>query len=250
MSCENVQQLISPLVDRATSAGEREKVLAHIRSCAKCGAHLEAIEHQRTLLRGMSQPPVPPDLSAKLRVMASHEHARRTARASLGARWQDWSSAARLWFDNLMRPVALPVAGGLLSALAMFAILVPTLSFNHNLFDQAFFTYPDGEVVALGPTGTYSPTSLGAGFGNNPWIVRADVVTPPDANVVWLTIDENGKVSDFSVERGQLTPELQSIIMFSQFTPATVLGLPTSAKVKAVQFSPLHSPAAPRSMRS
>ncbi len=236
MSCVYVQELISPLLDHKVSPGEREKVLAHIRSCNKCGAHLESIEHLRASLRGMDQPPLPPDLPAKLRVMASHECARRLAHASLASRWQTWSVALHLWFDNLMRPVALPFAGGFLSALVCFSVLVQSLSFSHNFFDQAFFTSPDGEVVALGPTGAYTWPA-----GNSPWIMRADMVIPADATVVWLTIDENGKVSDYSVERGQLTPELQSIIMFSQFTPATLLGLPTSAKVKAVQFSQVHS---------
>ena len=194
----------------------------------------------------MSGPPMPADLPAKLRVMASHERARQLSRASLSSRWEAWTASVQLWFDNLMRPVALPFAGGFLSAVVLFSLLVPTLSFSHHFFDHAFFTYPDGEVVALGATGSYAPPV----YGNPPWIVRTDVATPADANVVWLTIDENGKVSDYSVERGHLTPELQSIIMFSQFTPATVLGLPTSSKVKAVQFVPGRELPTNRSLRS
>jgi hypothetical protein len=60
-------------------------------------------------------------------------------------------------------------------------------------------------------------------------------VNPEDANVVELTIDENGRVIDYSVSHGKLTPDLQSIIMFSQFQPATLLGLRTSGKVQIVQ---------------
>ncbi len=232
MSCEHVQELISPLLDRRLAGEERENALAHIQSCRECSARMESSESLRAALRAMNRPPVPADLSAKLRVMASHASARQVTRASLSNRWRNWAEEVQLWFDNLMRPVALPFAGGIASALVLFGLLVPNLSFHHNFVDQSLFTGPDGEVCALDPTGACIPAIDSA----SPWIVRTDVDTPDDANVVWLTIDPNGKVSDYAVERGQLTPELESIIMFSHFTPANVLGLPTSAKVKAVQL--------------
>jgi len=219
--------------------------LEHIESCRECGARFESMQELRSQMRGMNQAPVPADLTARLRVLASHERPLQLQRISLRARWDVWRDGVRLWFDNLMRPVALPFAGGFLAAAALFAVLVSTLNFDHGIFDRAFFTYPDGEVAALDATGAFIP----AKYGHPPWIVRTDAITPDDANVVWLTIDENGKVSDYSVERGQLTPELQSLIMFSQFTPATVLGLPTSSKVKAVQFIP-RSGLPTRSLRS
>jgi len=133
-----------------------------------------------------------------------------------------------------MRPFALPFAGGLLSAFLLFSILVPSLIFHHAIGDQSLFTYPDGEVIVLSSTGPILPAS----YGDVLRIEHGRADTPDGANVVWLTIDENGKVSDYSVERGKLTPDLYSIIMFSQFTPATVLGLPTSGKIRVVQGPP------------
>jgi hypothetical protein len=66
-------------------------------------------------------------------------------------------------------------------------------------------------------------------------IEPADAEVPSEGNVVLLTIDATGRVSDYSVAHGKLTPDLKNIIMFSQFLPATVLGLPTTGKVKVVQ---------------
>jgi Putative zinc-finger len=244
MKCEQVQERISPLVDGVLPEAERENALAHIHSCKDCGARLESTEGLRAALRGLNRAPVPAELSARLRVMASHASVQRAAHSSLSNRWHTWADGVQLWFDNLMRPVALPVAGGIASALVLFGLLVPSLSFRHNFVDHSLFTGPTGEVCALDPTGACVP----AISSNSPWIVRTDVDTPDDANVVWLTIDSNGKVADFAVERGQLTPELESIIMFSQFTPANILGLPMSSKVKAVQMEntlPRH-----RSLRS
>ncbi len=246
MSCENVRELISLLLDRKLSGSERENVLEHINTCRKCTSHLESMQNLRAALRRMNQTPVPPALTAQLRVMASHERARRLARVTLAARWEAWSSSLHLWFDNLMRPVAVPFAGGLLSAMVLFSLLVPSLSFSHNFADQAFLTYPDGEVIALSSNGTYVP----ANYGEILTIVPANMDSSDYANVVWLTVNENGKVVDYSIERGNLTPDLQSIILFSQFTPATVLGLPTSGRVRVAQRPPEHVLPAQHSLRS
>jgi hypothetical protein len=71
---------------------------------------------------------------------------------------------------------------------------------------------------------------------NTPRLERMDAVVPDDANVVTLTVDENGNVSDFSVARGKLTQDITNIIMFSKFKPATFLGVPIPSKVNAVQL--------------
>jgi len=234
MSCKNVHPLISPLLDRKVSAGEREEVLAHLESCRDCSAYLESIENLRSALHGMNQPPVPAALSGKLRVIASHERVRQLARASFGSRRQAWAAAMHLWFDNLMRPLALPFAGGLLSALVCFSILVPSLSFSHNFGDRAFLTSPDGLVVLQASNGAYYPNK---DDDNIVRILRSDEDSAFYNNVVWLTVDESGRVSDFLVERGKLTPDLLSIIMLSRFDPASYLGSPTSARVKVGQRS-------------
>jgi hypothetical protein len=184
----------------------------------------------------MNHPPMPSDLAAKLRVTASHERARRLARVSFGSRWHQWSISVQLWFDNLMRPVALPFSGGLASALVLFSLLVPSLSFSHNFDnDMSLFTDPAGEVVVMGPSGPYVPMDVFAA----PRIENVNAAYPAGANVVWLTVDENGKVIDYSVAQGKLTPDLASIIMLSQFRPATYLGAPTLGVVKIVQRMPI-----------
>ncbi len=215
---------------------------AHVQSCRQCGSSLETAQKLRVSMKSMSRTQVPGKLAAELRVMASHEHARRVARSTVSGRIRLWLQPWQLLFDNLMRPVALPFAGGLFSALVAFSVLVPNLMFQHGFGDTELFTSPDGEVVVLSSNGTYFPGAP----GEQPYrktqipdnilrIDRVDVATPDDANVVVLYIDQNGRVSDWSVAQGTLTPDLQSIIMFSQFKPATFLGLPTSSKVKAVQ---------------
>lgn len=232
MSCDHVQELISLLLDGRLPSGERGRVLEHLQACRKCDEHLAAVQEQRKELLRMDRAPMPPALSARLHVLASHERERRLSHATLASRVRYWNMRTQLWFDNLMRPFALPFAGGTLSAMVIFSVLVPSLSFPHNFGDETLFTSPDGEVVVVDSRGGY----VQAG-DRDPRILPLNIAIPDNANAVTLTVDENGKVSEWYVSRGQLTPELLNVIMFSQFKPATNFGVPTAAKVNAVQWT-------------
>src|SRR5580704_16349876 len=131
MSCENVQPLISSLIDRRVAGEQREEALAYLDSCRACNAEYESMRIQRAALRGLAASPVPALLDGKLRVLASHERARQIVRSNWAARVRHWRSLAALRLGNMMRPVALPVAGGLVSALLMFAALIPSVTYAH-----------------------------------------------------------------------------------------------------------------------
>lgn len=230
MSCENVQERISLLLDCNLPAGEREYVLAHLDACGKCGDRFESMQNMRASLRDMARPRVPADLSTRLRVMASHERARCIAHKNLSTRLQHLVAATRLAFDNMMRPFAVPVTGGLLSALVMFSVLFPTLSFRHNksyepplaVAEDVQWGDPDGKIV--GATADHMRLLPGSAviYGNEVSLT--------------LLIDERGRVQDYYLSGGELTAEMKSLILLSQFTPATVSGQPTWG-LKQVVFS-------------
>jgi hypothetical protein len=230
MSCENVQELISLLLDRKLPDRERENVLAHTGRCRTCGAHLESIQEIRAALRNLRQPAMPHALSAKLRVLASHEHARKFAGRNLSARVEHWYTRVRLAFDNMMRPLALPFTGGILSAMVVFSLLVPNLSFPHNYADEPStidFTFPDGKVV-----GATDHT-----LGPNEPETRLEPVSAiilPGEKAVDLVIDDTGQVRDYCVIRGDLTPDMINVILLSRFTPATYSGQPTWGSIRVV----------------
>src|ERR1700678_2106001 len=190
MSCENVQPLISSLIDRRVAGKEREEALAHLEFCRECSAEYESMRIQRTALRGLASPPVPAMLEGRLRVLASHARARQLARRNWAARVAHWRGLAMLHLGNLLRPVALPVAGGLVSALLMFAVLIPSVTYAHFPTVEPpspVFTDPDGQLV---------------GEGEFPKLERA---TGPAVNgkvVVLLTIDDRGHVQNWTVTQG------------------------------------------------
>jgi len=88
MSCEYARARISSLLDHGLEDQERHDTLAHLESCGQCHDEYQALEKQRLAMRSMEELAVPPVLTHRLRVLASHERVRQMARASLSARLQ------------------------------------------------------------------------------------------------------------------------------------------------------------------
>jgi hypothetical protein len=166
--------------------------------------------------------------------MASHERARRIARMDLSARRAHWATVMRLAFDNMMRPFAVPITGGVLSAFVMFSLLVPSLSFQHRHGYEPPLAVAETDVQWGDPDGKL----LGATADHARLLPGSALI---DGNEVSLTllIDERGRVQDFYLSGGELTDEMKSLIMFSQFAPATVSGQPTWG-LKQVVFTRHH----------
>jgi hypothetical protein len=216
MSCEYVQERISPLLDQRIAPGERETVLAHIESCRTCGERYESMQSLRAALRGATAPPMPAELRQKLRVLASHEHARRVSRLTLQARLNHWTGRMRLLFDNIMRPFGLPAASGLVSAMLLFALLAPSLSFaRRGGADDPSAVATDAQLTAVNAAGDGPQIEDPDSFGSN------------YEAVLELKISPDGKVWNWSVLQGSLTSELKDMILFSRFQPATYFGQPT-----------------------
>jgi hypothetical protein len=231
MSCENVQERISLLLDCNLPAAEREHVLAHLDACGQCGERFETMQSMRASLRDMAQPRVPATLATQLRVLASHERARRIARKNLSARMAHWVTATRLAFDNMMRPFAVPVTGGLMSSLVMFSLLVPSLSFPHNHSYEPPLAVAETDVQWGDPDGKI----VGATADHARLLPGSAVIYGNEVSLT-LLIDERGRVQDYYLSGGELTEEMTSLILLSQFTPATVNGQPTWG-LKQVVFS-------------
>jgi hypothetical protein len=222
MSCDGVQKLISPLLDGRVRGPERESVLAHLASCDKCAERLQAMENLRTHLRRLPRPAVPDYLAHKLRVIASHERARQTRHGAFGLRFAPWMDRLELSFTNLMRPLALPAAGGLISALVVFSLIfVPSFGTARSLgFD------PSIELVT-----SVEGTVVGAPNETPGEILRGPALAC-DKTIVELTVDETGHVRDWTMLRGQMDEDVMNMIIWSKFIPATYFGRPVTGKVQ------------------
>jgi hypothetical protein len=216
MNCTTVQNSLSAHLDGRLSGEDRERFLLHLARCQSCQARLEQTDRARTAVRQLPARPVPAKLNTALRSMASKERARVVDRRG---RFGSVTGRLRLWVDNLMRPLALPFAGGLVSAVALFAMLIPSFAF-HPI--SGIHDIPNGLFTEPALKG-----QLPFGFDND----TADFV-------VEVVVDGQGRMADFAIVQGPSladNPGLKRLIerklLFTEFTPATMFGLPTSGKM-------------------
>lgn len=166
----------------------------------------------RRALQSLPAPVPPPDLTTRLRVIGSREAARRRA----AVRPWHWLESLFAAVNALLRPVAIPTAGGFLAALLLFAMVAPTLVVRpvtaNTVEDTPTVLYTDPTVRS------YLPIACDG----------HDVV-------VDLTVDEQGRLLDYAVS-GTTSPailkSIQSHLLTMHFNPATSFGQPTNGRVR------------------
>jgi predicted thioesterase len=169
-------------------------------------------------LRNLSVKAPSAQLRTSLRVLASRERQRRLERQNFRTLWNSWQDRTQLFFDNVIRSVALPFAGGVCSTLVLFSMFVV----------PAYPLLTRG--VADVPTVLSTPVSVKhiAPFSVGDTDVVVDVV-----------VDEQGRMLDYAVVAGssvlanpQMRRRLENAIEFSNFTPATTFGQPMVSKMR------------------
>ncbi len=152
------------------------------------------------LLKQLPSPAMPPHLALLVRQRIREER-RKNSRPTL--LWK-----LRTEFAHL----TVPAAVGLLSAVIIFGSFI-------RLFEIP--VHANSQDVPLALRTPPRPRSGPLVDANN----------GIDCMVVSILIDQNGRVADFHVVKGKQTPEqmrqLESVLLFSQFDPATVFGKPT-----------------------
>lgn len=220
MTCRTVRNSLSAHIDGRLSSTEKLEVARHLSECDGCNAQMQQMARIRHAMKRLPVAAPPADLTETLRVIASRERSRRIARSQP---WQYVAGQLQLWMDNLMRPMALPFAGGLASAVLLFAMLIPSFTLRRSLANDV-------------PVG---------------WFTDAEVVSPdpfvfPDREcAVEAIVDGQGRAIDYRIEQGDVpdTPELrrqiENKLLFIRFKPATAFGLSTYGKVR-IYFSRTH----------
>lgn len=217
MTCRSVQNSLSAHLDGCLPEERRQGVQTHLARCGECALAYEQLQGVRRALQELPVLSPPERLAVNLSVMASRERLRRLRWRNLGSWLADWSAGIRLWMDNLMRPAALPLAGGLVSALLLFSVLVPSIAFSRH-------PIPRDVPISLFTEATLKSQ---APFGFN-----------EDDFVLEVLVDEKGCMVDYAEADGQrldLDPRLRKSIennlLFTEFHPATAFGQPTAGKL-------------------
>jgi hypothetical protein len=217
-SCSAVGQEMSAYVDGRLPEPEWQRMREHLQRCSKCARRARQVIQLRASLQSLPERRVPPELSLRMRVLASREAARRSRFVSFRATLGYLFERTQLLFHNLMRPLAVPAAGGLLSTLILFGMMLPNFTpllphgddtpINDALFTEATVR----SVLPVGFSGDY---------------LRVDVL-----------IDENGRMLTYSLPDGtaladpQLQRNLENTLLFTVYRPATAFGQPTGGWIR------------------
>lgn len=176
-------------------------------------------ERMSRALRELPRQEPPEELRTALRVLASRDRERRRVRQNWRTFLSFWLERADVYWSHALRATALPAAGGLAAALALFVtVVVPA--------------YP------LRVAGSVDvPTMLSTEVG----VKSMSAFSAPEAGdvVVDVRVDEAGRMVDYKVIAGSavvtnhdLRRRLESTLLYSVFTPATTFGRPTSSRVR------------------
>jgi hypothetical protein len=225
MQCWKVKSKVAAYLDNAVAEQEHREMRQHMSNCGDCARESERYQRIREALRSLPQRTVPPDLTLRLRLSASKARAAVASGASPRRRFFD---RLQLGLANLMRPLALPLAGGVCSAIFLFSALVPTFISTYAANKQ--------------PGTADVPTML----NTEPMVKYMAPVAFGEADAaVDLTIDEQGRVVNYAFvnasgpQTEELRRRIENNLLFAEFWPATAFGHPIAGTIR-VWFRSTH----------
>jgi hypothetical protein len=201
--CVEIRNHFSDYLDGLCDPQALKSIRFHLDYCGSCRRELEAWETVQTDLRGLPRRQVPDELALRLRVRVSR------------ALHRNVLERLRVWMDNVLQPMLLPASGGVLSALVCFCLILGSLVVPVT-------NTPDVPLAFVTPPRVRELAPFDFNTGDAPVVVAA-------------RIDAGGRAMGYRVISGESSPELiyqlDRVIYFSNFQPATWFGRPTDGQV-------------------
>ncbi len=210
MKCTDARSAMSSFLDSVLTGNRMREITDHLQSCSACRHEYQLLLQTQRLVAGVGRKQPPTELALKLRVMVSREIAR--------TRRNSWDGL-RVRFENAFNAFMVPATAGMVSAIIIFGLLIGVLM--------------PGRLSAANdvPTNLYTPPTLAfSPFGLETGWVNTDSI------VIEASVDPNGRVQEYRVlsapdNAAQIMPELNNMMIFTVFRPATSFGQPTSGRV-------------------
>jgi hypothetical protein len=213
MICNTIRSMTSEYLDDRVVNEDRAEIENHLVHCEGCVEHFGVRRRLRANLKRLPARVPPARLETALRAVAHTERAR--AAENTGFPWRD---RLDLTFRNLMRPFAVPAMGGIVSAIVLFSAIMPSIA------------------IRVRPMLNDVPTNLSTD-------ASAQFVAPIGLSerelVLDLVVDSEGRTVAYTVVSGSellqdstLKRQIDNNLFFAAFKPATLLGRPTSGRVR------------------
>ena len=197
--------MFTSYLDGFCGRDQLKSIRYHLDNCDSCGGELERLQSIQSELRALPRRRVPPDLALELRVrLSQYLH-------------DDWVSRWQVRFENSLKPLLFPAAGGVFAAVICFVFLLST-----NPMKLPPVQRPDVPISLVTPPRLRELPPI-------------NFNTDDDQLVLITRVDAAGHVISYEVVSGQISPEvrynLDRLLYFSVFEPATTFGTPTDGKV-------------------
>jgi len=181
-------------------------------------------EHVSVLLRSLPPRVPPPRLGTSLRVIASKERQRLIQGHGVRQVCASWMDRTRQSFQDMLRPLALPAAGGIFSAVVLFSMwLVPTYPLRAKILADI----PTSLTTSVDPSVDVTKGSSGVGLR--------------DSVLVDVEVDDQGRFVDYQIVRGASAVSdpttrrrMENLLWFTKFAPATSFGTPMAGRVRVL----------------
>jgi hypothetical protein len=200
-SCLQIRGTFSEYVDGACSRQAVLSIRYHLRHCGACAKEFERYELMRSDLRGLQRPKPSPLTELRLDIAVSQ------------ARNSNVLESLRVRFENVLQPLLLPATGAVLAGLICLGVTLECLIVPPARVDASMIATP-ARIETLAPL---------------------DFNTGTDGVVLVTHVNADGQAVEYHILSGtpspELKPQLDRVMYFSLFRPATRLGQPTDGQV-------------------
>jgi anti-sigma factor RsiW len=200
--CVEIRNHYSDYLDGLCDPQVLKSIRFHLKYCGPCRRELDLWETAQADLRRLPRFQVPAELALRLRVEVSR------------ALHKNLLERLRVRMGNVLQPMLLPASGGVLTAIVFFCLImgsgvVPVTK------------TPDVPLAFVTPPRVRALPAFDFSSGDAPLVV--------------VRVDAGGRAMGYRVLSGESSPELirqlDRVIYFSHFQPATLFGRPTDGQV-------------------
>jgi hypothetical protein len=226
MNCRESQSRLPGYLDGAIPARDRVRLRDHLNSCQECQQQLARYRLLATHLANVQPVDVPAGLAEQIRTQASQM---RSPWALVGKWWE----RALLVSQNILEPLAVPATGGVLTAVAVFMLVVQGMLVG----------MPIGRVEADDlPLNLVQPAQLESlppfdvsGIG------RIDGHAESSPLLIEATLNAQGEVLFYKILAGPndavVQRQLDQVLLFTRFRPQIGFGRPMGGGRVLLSFS-------------
>jgi len=225
MNCREAQHYLPGYLDGAVLARDRAHLRRHLDSCANCRRELERYRILAGHLAKVEPVIAPANLAMKIRVRASRKRS-----------W--WMGASEFWArtrlisQNILKPLAFPATGGVLTAIAVFLFvtqgMLVGLPVSADADDLPLNLVQPAELESLAP---FPIADIGGTDGH----------ASEGALLLEATLDAQGQVVYYKILSGPTNAAVQrqidQVLLFSRFRPQSEFGRPMGGGRVLLNFS-------------